>query len=299
MSKYQEVTICGDVMFVNRIPFLVTISRHLKFGTVEMLRKTNNATIVKAIEQVKQVYNMRGFKVETMLADGQFETTRGNIADMGIVLNTASPEEHVPEVERQIRTLKEKARSVVNVLPFKKIPPRMLIELIYYSNFWNNAFPNKNGVSETISPRTIVTGQEINYEQHCKLEFGEYVQVHEESDNTMASRTTGAISLRPTGNNQGGYFFYSLSTGKRLNRNHWTDIPMPNEVIDRVNRMADEANADEELTFEYRDVRPAGVDVDDEMSDDDETYYDEDPRSDDEEDYQYERINTCEEEDNR
>ena len=126
MSKYQEVTICGDVMFVNQIPFLVTISRHLKFGTVEMLRKTNNATMVKAIEQVKQVYNMRGFKVETMLADGQFETTRGKIADMGIVLNTASPEEHVPEVERQIRTLKEKARSVVNVLPFKKIPPRML-----------------------------------------------------------------------------------------------------------------------------------------------------------------------------
>ena len=69
---------------------------------------------------MKQIYNMRRFKVETMLADGQFETTRGKVADMGIVLNTAFPEEHVPEVERQIRTLEEKARSIVNVLPFKK-----------------------------------------------------------------------------------------------------------------------------------------------------------------------------------
>ena len=122
-------------MFVNRIPFLVTTSRHIKFGPVEMLKHVNNTTITKAIEQVKQIYKKRGFKVETLLADGQFESTRGKVADMGITLNTASPEEHVPEVERHIRTIKEKSRSVINVLPFKKIPPRMLTELIYYSNF--------------------------------------------------------------------------------------------------------------------------------------------------------------------
>ena len=120
MSQYQNVTLCGDVMFVNRIPFLVTTSRHIKFGTVEILKQLNNATITKAIEQVKQVYNKRGFKVETLLADGQFEPTRGKVADMGITLNTASPEEHVPEVESHIRTIKEKSRSVINVLPFKK-----------------------------------------------------------------------------------------------------------------------------------------------------------------------------------
>ena len=74
---------------------------------------------------------------------------------------------------------------------------------------------------------------------------------------------------------------------------------MPNEVIDRVNRMADEANAEAELTFEYRDGRPTGVDVDDELSDDDETYYDEDYRSDDEEEYQNEGYETWDNEDNR
>ena len=89
-------------MFVNRIPFLVTTSRHIKFGTVEMLKHVNNTTITKAIEQ----------------ADGYFEFTRGKVADMGITLNTALPKEHVPEVERHIRTIKEKSRSVINVLPF-------------------------------------------------------------------------------------------------------------------------------------------------------------------------------------
>ena len=37
MSHYCEVTLCGDIMFVNRVAFLVTISRHFKFGTTEML----------------------------------------------------------------------------------------------------------------------------------------------------------------------------------------------------------------------------------------------------------------------
>jgi hypothetical protein len=35
MEKYQQVTLCIDIMFVNKLPFLVTISRDIKFGTVE------------------------------------------------------------------------------------------------------------------------------------------------------------------------------------------------------------------------------------------------------------------------
>ena len=44
--------------------------------------------------------------------DGQFEPLRGNLAELGIVLNTASNDEHVPEIERQIRTVKERTRAI-------------------------------------------------------------------------------------------------------------------------------------------------------------------------------------------
>ena len=37
MSKHKSVTIAIDIMFVNKIPFLVTISHGMKFGTVEAL----------------------------------------------------------------------------------------------------------------------------------------------------------------------------------------------------------------------------------------------------------------------
>ena len=37
LSLYQSVTLCVDIMFVNKLPFLVTISQNIKFGTAELL----------------------------------------------------------------------------------------------------------------------------------------------------------------------------------------------------------------------------------------------------------------------
>jgi hypothetical protein len=82
------------------------------------------------------------------------------------------------EAERYIRTLKERICSVYKTLPFKTLPQNMLVESVKYNNFWLNSFPKDDGISNTLSPRKIVTGQSINYLKHCKLEFGEYCQTH-------------------------------------------------------------------------------------------------------------------------
>jgi hypothetical protein len=82
---------------------------------------------------------------------------------LGISMNVTGRDEHVPEVERYIRTLKERIRSVYNTLPFKTIPRNMLVELVKYANFWLNSFPKEDGIFKTLSPRTMVTGQLINY----------------------------------------------------------------------------------------------------------------------------------------
>ena len=132
------------------------------------------------------------------------------------------------------------------------MPRRIIIEMVYAANYWLNMFPRKGGVSKTLSPRTLLTGQTWSYTTHCKLESGDYVQTHEEHDNSMAAQTIGAIALRPTGNTQGGYFFFSLTTGRVLNRGRWTSLPMPNKVINRVHRMARQEHGNNGLLFEDR-----------------------------------------------
>jgi hypothetical protein len=166
--------------------------------------------------------------------DGQFNSLRDEISVFGINLNTLPCQEHVPEVKRYIRTLKERVQSHYNTIPFTLMPPIMMIELVHYCNFWLNSFPKKDGVSRSLSPRLIVTGNHFNSLKHCKLEFGEYVQTHEEHNNTMGPCTVGAIALRPTGNAQGSYLFFSLNSGRVVTRNRWTVLPIPGNVIKRV-----------------------------------------------------------------
>ena len=127
-----------------------------------------------------------------MLMDGQFEAITGDLAELGITLNTVARGEHVPEAERYIRTIKERVRSCVyNTMPFTEISGRMVAELIYYCVFWLNSFPARDGISSTLSPRAIVTGSHIDFNKHCRLEFGAYVQAHEEHDNTMIEAEFG------------------------------------------------------------------------------------------------------------
>ena len=86
-------------------------------------------------------------------------------------------------------------------------------------------FPLKGGISTTQSPAELILNSRLNFNSHCKVEFGEYVQTHEEHDNSMQSRTIGALATRPS-NDAGSYYFYSLSTGCIINRRNWTAVIM-------------------------------------------------------------------------
>jgi hypothetical protein len=155
-------------------------------------------------------------------------------------INIADADDHVHEVERSIRTIKERTRCLIQGLPFRRIPSIMMRAAVENANKSLNQFPAKNGVSQTLSPLTIMTGKPaLNYND-LKIEFGAYAQVFESNDptNTLKARTTGAIALMPTGNAQGGYFFLSLTTGRKLSRQQWDELPMPDGVIASVEQMA-------------------------------------------------------------
>ena len=92
------------------------------------------------------------------------------MSSLAITLNTASHDEHVPDIERHIRTIKERTRCIYNTLPFHKMPDRLIIEMVCTSNFWLNSFPSNNGISDVLSPRAIVTSSSLDFNKHCQIE---------------------------------------------------------------------------------------------------------------------------------
>lgn len=171
------------------------------------------------------------------------------------MLETAGADDHVADIERMIRTVKERCRATYSTLPFKCIPSVMISHMVRNAVFWLNAFPHDNGISRMHSPRYIMTGVQLDYNKHARLEFGEYVQSHEKHDSSMSERTIGAINLGPTGNQQGSHWFLNLSTGKRMSRTRWTRLPMPQDAIDRVNHLGRHQGMPTRMTFANRQGR--------------------------------------------
>ena len=131
LLQYKDVTVAVDIMFVNKVPYLMSTSRHIRFVTAEMIKNVKRETLMTALKQIVNAYKNGGLSVTVVLADNQFECTRDGLASHGIQLNIASANEHVPEIERCIRTVKERVRSIYNTLNFKKMPLRMVTEMVY------------------------------------------------------------------------------------------------------------------------------------------------------------------------
>jgi len=139
--------------------------------------------------------------------------------------------------------------------------------MVYNTIFWLNCFPHKNGIQPTLSPRTIITRSTIDYNKHCNLQCVTFVQVHKPHNNSLLPRTTGAIALCPSGNIQGGYFFLSLTTGKRIIRNKWTILPMPAEVIATVHQLAEACKKYKGIIFTNKNGNVINNDNDEEADD--------------------------------
>ena len=111
-AAIQNVTLSADTMKVTGIPFLMTSSWHIKFGSAGKLDNIETATIVKHFKMVAGVYTNRGFKVTIILADNLFESMQGAIADVGALINVVSRvDKHVPEIKLFNRTIKEQVRA--------------------------------------------------------------------------------------------------------------------------------------------------------------------------------------------
>ena len=187
LKCYQKVTLCVDIMYVNRVAMLVSISRNIKFATIKAIPNNKSTMLMAGIKGILQIYQRHGFSVEVALMDGEFSHLRGEMASMGVMLNETSRDEHMGDIERFICTVKEWMRAIYNTLPFHKVPARLVVEMAQACMFWLNSLPPHSSFDNELSPCIIVTGQKLDFKRHCQFQFGEYVQTHEEHNNSMSS----------------------------------------------------------------------------------------------------------------
>ena len=206
------------------------------------LKSRNVDEIYSGIDDILRNYNKAGFRIKTIHCDGEFKEFVDPIRDeLDIDINYTSMGEHIPEAERNNRTIEERIRATYHSLPYDKLPRNMLKHLAMISAHQLNLLPAKRGISEYYSSHVIMGKKNIDYEKHCQINFGAYIQANQENvpTNTEAPRTIDAIYLRPLNNIQGGHELMNLSTGSIITRNKVREVPATELVIRAVEKMAE------------------------------------------------------------
>ena len=105
----KELEVSTDIMFVNKLMFLVSIRRGLKFTTIEYLSRNNETSLVTYNNKTVSYYKSHGLHVGTMLVDPELQFLKEKV--VSTTLNKNGVCEHVPEVERQVQVIKERMRA--------------------------------------------------------------------------------------------------------------------------------------------------------------------------------------------
>jgi hypothetical protein len=238
LAVIKNVTLCADIFYVDQLKFLVTLSRNIHFGTVEFIINRKHDTILQSLTNAVNLYKYFKYKVMSLLTDSEFYGLRNQLLHQGVLLNTAAAHEHVGDIERYIRVIKERVRAIITTLPFSHFPRLLRREIIYFAVSAINHTIRQTGIIPNQSPTSIITGQVLDALKNCVLPFATFCHIghyNEPRNDTDSARTVDALALRPTGNAQGGYFFMRLDTWKRVSRHTWIELPMSDETITLIN----------------------------------------------------------------
>ena len=178
LYQIQDVTLCADVMFCDKLVMLTTVLRRIGFTTIDILKNQSITTIHKALQKVFAVYSHREVPIRNLLTDRQFlPLDEVLLREDNVKLNTTSANEHVGDVERNVRVIKERVRAVKATLPYTVLPKLMKIALLKLTAFWLNLFPRKGQIKALFGPRMLLLGEMTDYNKICKVPFGAYTTV--------------------------------------------------------------------------------------------------------------------------
>jgi len=143
----QDVELAIDCFFVNKHIFLTTMSTKICFTTVTHLTYRTKASIWKALHVTYKMYLLRGFRIVVIAGDQEF----ASISDLVVQLPTApklewaAASQHCGLIERNIRFLKEKIRSLHHSLPFERVPGIMVVRMVLHIVKFVTGFPGRGG----------------------------------------------------------------------------------------------------------------------------------------------------------
>ena len=244
--KKEPLNLYGDIFFVDKMAFLLTVSRPLNYVICTYLKSRSWKDIFQAIATHKNTYSEHGYSIDKL----RFDREKGVVClrehllnKLGITLDTSAPYQKVSIAERKIRLVKERMRAEIHNLGYR-INRTMLAYLPKYIARRINATTSRI-IAINVSPTELLSGNKISSKVELKIGFGEYAYVHSQgrvATNGVASRAKVGICLGLSHNQEASAIFYDVS--KPANQtpiiaDNFKVAPMPEQILWYMNDLAD------------------------------------------------------------
>ena len=163
VARNKNLELAINIMFINKEKILTTIDGSIMFKACVPLPSREDGDIFRGLDEILRHFNKGGYTITKIHADGEFESLLLRIKDdLDIKINVVNPDEHVGDIERLNRTIREKFRTRYYRLPFKAIPKVMINALACVTTYAMNLFPVKGGVSKYFSPHIILGKKQLH-----------------------------------------------------------------------------------------------------------------------------------------
>jgi len=147
IKLHKDVELVIDCFFVNKHIFFTTISTKICLTTITHLSKRNKEVIWVALRATYKMYLLQGFHIAVVKGDQEFASISDLVAGLPTMprLDWAAASQHCGLIERNIRFLKEKIRSLHHSVPFERVPDIIVVRLVLHVVKFVNGFPRKGG----------------------------------------------------------------------------------------------------------------------------------------------------------
>ena len=96
IDNHRNMVIGIDVMFINGVPFLTTVSCMVRFGSATEMSRVTMDNVITALKIINVKYRVRRFKIIAAAADNGYSTLENNpdFLELNITLILTADDEH-------------------------------------------------------------------------------------------------------------------------------------------------------------------------------------------------------------
>ena len=130
LRDYTNVNLYLDFMFVNGLPFLITLSGKLNYVTASYCDTREVSDYIDKLIALRRLYHSRGFTITDWYMDGEFDNKYVHRVSHPAHTHFSGPSGHVPPIGRKIRHVKEHSRCTTHSVPYAYFTKLMRLNLL-------------------------------------------------------------------------------------------------------------------------------------------------------------------------